>query len=372
MKLYRLLVVLSLVLVGIADGFSYSAYAQAGTEEVAWFIHGSGDSVEPIPVMGDGAFVARIHGNLLGKYFSVTTYDSLGDYVELLVNTGDSYFGIVPFNFNAYDIQDISGGLVEVKAVGEWSIEVMALTSLAFAYNNQSIVGYGDVVAYVKGRALTAIVVGNEKSKYFSVSAVGIDGESVDSDLLVNTSDPYQGNVRLPQNKDGFILIIRSSDTWGIMFNSSEKDKIFDTSIAVLRPNPYSPFRDIFASSAVTPQPTAQPTATPQKTVSPTSTPTPQKTALATATPTETVSDTVTAGIVNRDANLRAGPGTNQKIVGGVKTGQKIIVASFNPDGSWLQLDNGAWIAAFLVDLDQSSQSVPKTAEPSPTPTPSG
>ena len=352
MKLCKLLVVLSLFLSGIVDGFSHYAHAQAGTEEVVWFIHGSGDSVEQIPVMGDGAFVARIHGNLLGKYFSVTTYDSLGDYVELLVNTGDSYFGIVPFNFNAYDIQDISGGLVEVKAVGEWSIEVMALTSLAFAYNNQSIVGYGDVVAYVKGRALTAIVVGNEKSKYFSVSAVGIDGESVDSDLLVNTSDPYQGNVRLPRNSDGFILIIRSSDTWGIMFNSSEKDKIFDTSIAVLRPNPYSPFRDIFTSSTVTPQSTVQPTGTPSKTVSPTVTP--QKTASATATPTstETVSNTVTAGIVNRDANLRSGPGTNQKIVGGVKAGNKVVIVGGSPDGSWLQLDNGAWIAAFLVHLD--------------------
>lgn len=372
MKLCKLLVVLSLFLSGIVDGFSRSAYAQADTEEVVWLLHGSGDGVEQVPDIGSGFFVARIHGNLQGKYFSVTTYDSLGDQIDLLVNTGDAYYGIVPFNFDAYKLYDVSGGLVEVKAVGEWSIEVIAMASMASAYSSQSIIGYGDSVFYVSGSALKAGVSGNKKSKYFSLSAVGVDGDNIDRDLLINTSDPYQGSVRLPRNKDGFILIIKSSDAWGIAFDSSKQGKTFDASVAALKTNPYSPFRDIFASSTVTPQPTVQPTGTPRKTVSPTITP--QKTSSATATPvpTKTVSDTVTSGVVNRDANLRAGPGTNQKIVGGVKAGQKITVASFNPDGSWLQLDNGAWIAAFLVDLDDQGQPVQKTTEPSPTPTPSG
>lgn len=372
MKLYRLLVVLSLFMVGIVGGFQRPAYAQSGAESVVWLLHGSGDGVEQIPDIGSGFFVARIHGNLQGKYFSVTTYDSLGDQIDLLVNTGDAYYGIVPFNFDAYKLYHVSGGLIEVKATGEWSIEVIAMTSLSSAYSNQSIIGYGDSVFYVSGSALKAGVAGNKKSKYFSLSAVGLDGDNIDRDLLINTSDPYQGSVRLPRNKDGFILIIKSSDAWGIAFDSSKQGKTFDASITVLKTNPYSPFRDIFASSAVTPQPTAQPTATLQKTVSPI--PTPQNTASATATPvpTETISNTAASGIVNRDANLRSGPGTNHKIVGGVKAGQEIIVASFNPDGSWLQLDNGAWIAAFLVDLDQQNQSVQKIAEPSPTPTPSG
>lgn len=378
MKLYRLLVMLSLVLAGIIDGFQRPAYAQSSTESVVWLLHGSGDGVEQIPDIGGGFFVARIHGNLQGKYFSVTTYDSLGDQIDLLVNTGDAYYGIVPFNFDAYKLYHVSGGLIEVKATGEWSIEVISLSSLKPAYSSQSIIGYGDSVFYVRGNALKAGVAGNKKFKYFSLSAIGIDSGNVDSDLLVNTSDPYQGDVRLPRNKDGFILIVKSSDTWVILFNSSKKDNDFDTRAASLKTNPYSPFKDIFARPTVVTQPTAtaqktaSPTPSPQKTISATVTPQQATTITATVTPTGTAKSDVVTGIVNRDANLRAGPGTNHKIVGGVKAGQKITVASFDPDGSWLQMDNGAWIAAFLVDLDQQNQSVQKTAEPSPTPTPSG
>lgn len=373
-----------LILISIFSYCPPRIYAQSNTGDIEWFIHGTGDSVEAIPSLGDGLFIARIHGNLPGQYFSVTTYDSLGNQLDLLVNAGEAYYGIVPFNFDAYNIQDVSGGLVEIKATGDWSIEVMKLTSLDFAYNSQTVLGYNDSVFYVKGSALTATIVGNKDAKYFSVSAVGIDGNKVDSDLLVNTSDPYQGSVRLPRNKDGIIVIVKSSDTWGVGFNTSKKDDFFDTSIITLKTNPYSPFKDIF----VTPTVTTQPTATPQKTASPT--PTPQKTAVSTVAPRKTISATVTpqqttpimatvtptgtvnsdviAGTVNRDANLRSGPGTSYKIIGGVKAGQKVTVIGVSPDESWLHLDNDAWIAAFLVDQAVQSQSDPKTA----TPTPSG
>lgn len=61
-----------------------------------------------------------------------------------------------------------------------------------------------------------------------------------------------------------------------------------------------------------------------------------------------------TTGTVNRDANLRAGPGTGNKIVGSAKNGQIVTIIGKNADGSWLQLDNKAWIAAFLVNQGQS------------------
>jgi hypothetical protein len=61
----------------------------------------------------------------------------------------------------------------------------------------------------------------------------------------------------------------------------------------------------------------------------------------------------------NRDANLRGGPGTDYSVVGSVDTGQGLTVAARNADGSWFQLEGGAWIAAFLVDNAPAAPDVP-------------
>ena len=52
-------------------------------------------------------------------------------------------------------------------------------------------------------------------------------------------------------------------------------------------------------------------------------------------------------------SNLRAGPGTNFDIVGRVAAGGTVTVVGENEDGTWLELDNGNWIAEFLVDADR-------------------
>ncbi|WP_297633547.1 SH3 domain-containing protein [Caldilinea sp.] len=56
-----------------------------------------------------------------------------------------------------------------------------------------------------------------------------------------------------------------------------------------------------------------------------------------------------TVPVVVNNANLRAGPGTNYPIVGGMSAHQTVTVIGRNSTGDWLQLDDGAWIAAFLV-----------------------
>jgi hypothetical protein len=56
-------------------------------------------------------------------------------------------------------------------------------------------------------------------------------------------------------------------------------------------------------------------------------------------------------GRVNRNANLRAGPSTTFAIVGGAPIGQVVQIVENNQDGTWYKLDNGQWIAAFLVTL---------------------
>jgi hypothetical protein len=70
-----------------------------------------------------------------------------------------------------------------------------------------------------------------------------------------------------------------------------------------------------------------------------------------------------------KNANLRAGPGTNYAIVGGLKTGNKVQVARRNSGGDWLQLRDGKWVASFLVSVSGDVDSLPVAAAP-PTPVP--
>ena len=59
--------------------------------------------------------------------------------------------------------------------------------------------------------------------------------------------------------------------------------------------------------------------------------------------------------VANRNSNLRSGPGTDFPVVGRVEAGDTVNVVGQNADGSWLQIDNGNWIAEFLVDPIESN-----------------
>ena len=98
----------------------------------------------------------------------------------------------------------------------------------------------------------------------------------------------------------------------------------------------------------------------------------------ATATPNAPVAQLVasipladaTSGTVNRSANLRAGPGTTYAIVGTVRSGQLLNLIGRNADGAWVQIEGGAWIAAFLVNGATATQpAAPSPTAPGPNPT---
>ena len=75
-------------------------------------------------------------------------------------------------------------------------------------------------------------------------------------------------------------------------------------------------------------------------------------------------------GSVSTSANLRGGPGTGNAIVGSAALGESVSIVGRNLDGSWLLLDNGAWIAASLVVVGSApapiSTPVSVAAPPSP------
>lgn len=67
---------------------------------------------------------------------------------------------------------------------------------------------------------------------------------------------------------------------------------------------------------------------------------------------------------VNRNGNLRAGPGTNYPVVGSVQTGQTLALVGRNRTSSWYQLATGNWIAALLVN--GAPTVLPEVATPPP------
>ena len=54
---------------------------------------------------------------------------------------------------------------------------------------------------------------------------------------------------------------------------------------------------------------------------------------------------------VNTDANLRNGPGLDSTFVDSVVAGTQVTIIGRSDDDQWLQLDNGHWIFAALVDI---------------------
>jgi len=102
-------------------------------------------------------------------------------------------------------------------------------------------------------------------------------------------------------------------------------------------------------------------------------TPTPATTAVTATTPVTTsapVTTTAAPPRVTLDANLREGPGTTFPVVGGTVTGQALTIVARNADGSWFRLDNGGWVAAFLVANAPDPATVPLFDENAPAPTP--
>jgi endonuclease/exonuclease/phosphatase family metal-dependent hydrolase len=77
--------------------------------------------------------------------------------------------------------------------------------------------------------------------------------------------------------------------------------------------------------------------------------------------------------VVLRGAVLRSRPASGSPIRGNVRAGEFLIIVGESEDGAWLQLENGAWIAAHLVGNGPASLTriaAPSTQRPVPTRTP--
>lgn len=122
---------------------------------------------------------------------------------------------------------------------------------------------------------------------------------------------------------------------------------------AITSTAPLTPTAAVTATSPVTT--TTVTTSTPPTSTGPTLVPTPiapQPAAQAVQPPRVTV-----------DANLRSGPSITYPVIGGTVTGQEVTIVARNGDGSWLRLDNGGWVATFLLANPPITTTVPLFVE---------
>lgn len=167
---------------------------------------GSGDSVEDVEKWS-GPALARITGNAANAHFAVKSYDANGELIDLLVNTTETYTGIRPLDF--FDGQHTTS--FEVTATGDWQIEVLPLLENATHVDVPgSVSGTGDAVLLLSDEASTATVTGNSAAQHFAVQSYG----GLFPDLLINTTEPYTGEVRLDAGSR--VIAITAVGNWTI------------------------------------------------------------------------------------------------------------------------------------------------------------
>lgn len=169
-------------------------------------LSGSGDSIQDFQNPFEVA-IAHITGNAASHHFAVTSFGSDGERIDLLVNTTEPYEGI--------RLIDPRSGQhttrFEINATGSWTIEVLPLSSARKFSVPGAIEGNGDDVVMLTGSTPDlATVKGNAAGRHFAVMGYGQY-----SDLLVNTTDPYEGTVRL--EADTVVLEVLATGSWSIV-----------------------------------------------------------------------------------------------------------------------------------------------------------
>ena len=160
-------------------------------------IEGAGSDV--IFLSGDSQDLATITGNAAERYFGVQGYNGGRN---TLVNTTDAYEGTVLLH------QDTL--VLVVSAEGAWEIQILPLASARILEVPGVIGGSGDdIIILTGGTPDTATITGNAAERHFAVF-----GYNNGRDLIVNTTDPYEGTVML--HPDTLLLEIKATGPWSV------------------------------------------------------------------------------------------------------------------------------------------------------------
>ena len=170
---------------------------------------GSGTDVVDIEKpTSDMAAILYVRGNAAGRYFGVTGFNAAGEQNRLFVNTTDPFEGTVPLDFAVSEPTT----RLQVEAEGDWYIEIRPVSSGRRVSKPGTIEGNGaEVIIVEEGSSTVAHIVGNPDGRYFGVIAYADR-----SDLLVNTTDPFDGRVIVPSGIAAYE--IAAIGPWSITF----------------------------------------------------------------------------------------------------------------------------------------------------------
>ena len=175
---------------------------------VPLFLSGSGDSIVDVewePLLA----IVHIIGNSASNHFAVISLDSENESIDLLVNTTESYDGVHLINIEEQVKR------FEITASGDWTLKISDAGAAPVLQSPGVYDGQNDAVLIIRGEpADTAIIKGNDGANHFAVFSHGFSGK----DLLVNTTDPYDGTVLIDQ--DVVIFEITATGSWSIEITS--------------------------------------------------------------------------------------------------------------------------------------------------------
>lgn len=170
---------------------------------------GSGDDVVQLDKPNaDQPALLTVQGNRQGRHFAVVAHTQNRTRIGALVNTTEPYSGVV-----AADLPPRQNtALLEISAVGSWTIEVYPIGAAQRISVPGSFNGSGDNVLWVDGNASQAVVNGNSAGRHFAVVAYDKYGNR--QGAIVNTTSSYEGTVLMPQ--DALLLEISAVGSWSI------------------------------------------------------------------------------------------------------------------------------------------------------------
>jgi hypothetical protein len=175
-------------------------------------LEGSGTDVVDVELPND-PYIVTITGNTASRHFAVTNYDDANNRIDLLVNTTDPYEGTRPLDW----LDGEHTARFEVEGQGPWTILIESLSSARTVNAPGGTIDgdSDDVFGVISSDPLdTATINGNPNGRHFAVTAYGLSGR----DLLVNTTDPYEGRVIVPSDALFFDVAASGAGSWTITF----------------------------------------------------------------------------------------------------------------------------------------------------------
>ena len=159
--------------------------------------------------------LVHITGNMGSDHFAVKNFDAAGEKLELLVNTTDPYDGVRPLDW----MDDECTARFQVKGGGDWSITLLPLAPIPEVKRHWiglpgTYKGEGDDVIILIGSNTPdlANVSGNASKYHFAVLAWTAKRGS--DQLLINTTDPYEGTVILDPTT--FAIEVKAVGAWTV------------------------------------------------------------------------------------------------------------------------------------------------------------